>query len=183
MSSTAFELILPPAELKFTYAFKQFLASGIAPRQEGKMKFRLLMAAVVLVGMVGSAGAEEMLIAPDTDGCQLYAPYVWVTIPGGDKWTVTVDLSRCPIGDLGWFRFYGHITQGHKFDALRVGDRIVLEAKVRSSNAVYTFNPTARRTQIMIQMPVDEQTFVELTATNTSKKAKKVRITWLSMRY
>jgi hypothetical protein len=147
------------------------------------MKYRLLIAVVALLAAVGSAGAAETLTAPDTDGCQLYMPYVWTKLGPGQTWSVVVELSQCPETDLGWFRFYGHINQGKRFRTIKVSDGITLSVRDMGTSQVFTHSVSGRKSEEYVLMQVDDSTRILLTATNETNKTKKVRMTWLSMTY
>lgn len=147
------------------------------------MKYRALVAVVAFFAAIGSVGAAETLTAADTDGCQLYMPYVWTELEAGQTWSVVVDLSQCPDIDLGWFRYYGHITSGKKFGTIKVNDRITLSVEDMSTSQVFTHSVDGRKSEEYCLMEVDKKTRLRLSATNETHKKKKVRMTWLSMTY
>jgi hypothetical protein len=143
------------------------------------MRLRLIVVAAALLGVLGSASTgSTLLVDDDTDGCQAFMPYSWTELAPGGSWTAVVDLRECASADIGWFRYYGFISGNKHFDGLRVGDGIVLSAEDMSTRAVYTFSATAPKTQIMIMVPASQPTQFRLTAVNTSKKTKNVRMTW-----
>jgi hypothetical protein len=147
------------------------------------MKLRALIAVFVLAAAVGSAGAQEtMLINPDTDGCQLYAPYSWVELAPGQKWTTMVDLAGCSASDLGWFRFYGHLGTNSSCNTLKVKDGVALSV-VNLADQVSYLPATAgsQRDEEFVLLQVDQPTRFQLSALNTSRQRVKVRMTWLSM--
>jgi len=147
------------------------------------MKYRVLVAVVAFLAAAGTAGAAETLTAPDTDGCQLYMPYVWTELAPGQTWSVEVDLSQCPESDFGMFRYYGHITQGKKTGTIKVSDGITLVVEDTSTAREVARNEDGRKSEEYVLMPVDSPTRLRLTATNETNKKKKVRMTWLSMIY
>lgn len=147
------------------------------------MRFRALIVVLVLLGTVGLADAQELMITQDPGGCQLYAPYAWVEIPGGGTWTAEVDLRECSMEQLGWFWVYGYITTGTKSDALKIGDKVVVSAEAASEGVRHTFDAKSPQTQIMLMMPVAAPTKILLRATNESRKKKKIRLTWLNTEY
>lgn len=142
------------------------------------MKYRALVAVAAFLAAIGTAGAADMLIATDTSGCQTYAPYAWVELARGQTWSAEVDLTQCSSEELGWFWVYGHITTGRQSDALKLKHRIVVTAEDMSSKVVYAFSAKSPKSQIMIMTPIAGATKVRLTATNTSNKKKKIRLTW-----
>ena len=148
------------------------------------MKLRALFAVVVLAAAVRSAAAQEaMLTAADTTGCQLYAPYAWVELAPGQKWTTTVNLAQCSPSDLGgWFRFYGHLGTNSSCDTLKVKDGVVLKAMNLADQVQYAPATTATpKDEEYVLLRVDDPTQFQLTAENTSRQRVKVRMTWLSM--
>jgi hypothetical protein len=148
------------------------------------MKLRSLLAVAVLAAAVGSASAQQeaMLIGADTDGCQLYAPYAWLELAPGQKWSTTVALSGCPASDLGWFRYYGHLGTNNSCDTLKVKDGVVLKVTNPGTQEEFTHAPVSSpRGEEYVLLNVDQPTQLVLTAENTSRQRVKVRMTWLSM--
>jgi hypothetical protein len=147
------------------------------------MKLRAWIAVVVLAGAVGSARAQEasMLIGPNADGCQLYAPYTWVELDPGQKWTTTVNLGGCSSSDLGWFRYYGHLGTNNSCNTLKVKDGVVLKATNLSTQALSLPAAGSPKDEEYVLLQVADPTQLQLTAENTSRQRVKVRMTWVSM--
>lgn len=150
------------------------------------MKLKALVAVVVLAAAVGSAGAQQqqttMLIAPDTDGCQLIAPYSWIELDPGQKWTQTIDLSGCQASDLGWFRYYGHLGTNSSCDPLRTKDGVVLKAMDIRTQAVYQHTAVSGpKAEEFVLMQVTGPTQFQVSAENTSRQRVKVRMTWAAL--
>ena len=150
------------------------------------MKVKALVAVAVLAAAVGSVGAQEqqttLLIAPNTSGCQTLAPYSWIELAPGQKWTQTIDLSACKASDLGWFRYYGHLGTNNSCNALQVKDGVVLTAVNLRSQAQYLpMAVSGPKAEEFVLLQVTEPTQFQLTAENTSRQHLKVRMTWTAM--
>jgi hypothetical protein len=147
------------------------------------MKLRALIAVVVLAAAARTAAAQEaMLTTADTTGCQLYAPYAWVELGPGQKWTTTVNLAGCSPSDLGWFRFYGHLGTNNSCDTLKVKDGVVLSAMNLADQVQFAAATAASpKDEEYVLLRVDDPTQFQVTAVNTSRQRVKVRMTWISM--
>ncbi len=142
------------------------------------MKVRSLVFAVVLLVLGGAAGAQEMLIAPDTSGCQMFAPYAWVDLAPGATWQATVDLSKCTSSDLGWFYYYGYIAKSNGADFLKVQDGIALT--LQNTNTGETFTPSADvKRQVNILLQVTQPATFRLSAKNTGRTTARISLTWV----
>ena len=150
------------------------------------MKVKALVAVAVLAAAVGSAGAQEqqttLLIAPNTSGCVTLAPYSWIELAPGQKWTQTVDLSTCTASDLGWFRYYGFLGTNNSCNNLQVKDGVVLSAVNLRTQALYSaMAVSGPKAEEFVLTQITEPTQIQLTAENTSRQRVKVRMTWTAM--
>lgn len=151
------------------------------------MRLRAIAVVLVLAAAIGSASAQQqqttMLTSPDTSGCQIYAPYIWVELAPGQKWTATVDLSNCSASDLGgWFRYYGHLGTNSSCNTLKIKDGVVLTAvNLRTQDQFLPATTGGPKDEEYVLLRVDAPAQYQLTAQNTSHQTVKVRMTWVSM--
>ena len=146
------------------------------------MRIRSLVLTIALLAFAGTAGAQEMLTAADTSGCQTFAPYTWIDVAPGATWRATVDLSKCAADDFGWFNYYGFIMRPGGADALLVKDGIVLKAQCQTTNEVSTCS-SAGRVATNVYVQVGSPTQFVLTAENTGRKSQTIRLVWLKLSY
>ena len=151
------------------------------------MRLRAVVPVLVLAAAIGAASAQDaqttMLTNAANSGCMLYAPYSWVELAPGQKWTATVDLSACAAADLGgWFRFYGHLGGNNSIDTLKAKDGVVLTAvNLRTQDQFLPATVGGPKGEEYVLLQVSAPAAYQLTAQNTSHQTVKVRMTWLSM--
>ena len=150
------------------------------------MRLRAVVAVLVLAAAVGSASAQQqqtMLNGTDASGCQIYAPYAWVELAPGQKWTTTVDLSNCSASDLGgWFRYYGHLGGNNSIGTLKFKDGVALSAvNLQTQDQFLPATAGGPKDEEYVLLRVENPAVFQLTALNTSKQTVKVRMTWVSM--
>ncbi len=141
------------------------------------MKIRSLVLAVALLAFGSSGWAQELLIAPNTTGCQAFMPYAWFDLAPGAKWQATVDLSGCTTNDLGWFDYYGFIMRPSGADSLLVRDGIVLKVRDLSTGEGFACTSAGQVAETII-ISVTQPTRYILTAENTGRKKQTIRVTW-----
>lgn len=138
------------------------------------LTFTVLLVSTILGGLVL---ASDMLVEPTDQGCVTTAPFNWVWLQPGEKWTGRVDLRQCSDEQLGHFYYYGHIAKKTHSPVLMVRDGVVLEAIDIDTGKRYTCG-SAKNGQESILMVVPDGSRFELSAMNTGKKEVKIRVTW-----
>ncbi len=146
------------------------------------MRIRSLVLAIALLAIAGTAGAQEMMTAPDDSGCQTFAPYTWIDVAPGATWRATVDLSKCTSDGFGWYNYYGFIMRPGGADTLLVKDGITLKTQCQTTGEVSTCN-SAGRIAANVYVQVGSPTQFVLTAENTGRKTQTIRLVWLKLSY
>ena len=136
-----------------------------------------MRASVVLlaVALAVPAAAQETFPPPDLDGCQTSQAYVWVDLAPGATWEATVDLSRCAPEDLGLFLYYGYVASKNRSTVIGSGDGIALAVEQGGLVVASSAGVTGA---LYLPVRVTAPGTVRLTATNTGKRAVKIRTRW-----
>ena len=133
---------------------------------------------VLLMTFAVPTHAADTLTQPDTDGCQTYMPYVWIELAPDEQWQTTVDMTQCAAGDLGLFTYYGYIAGNSWSRDILTRDGIELTVHDIVTGQSYAVTSNSNNASQRVFLTVIAPTQYLLTATNTSNRTKKVRMTW-----